>query len=91
MNMKLVEPLRELFKDEVRALGPRTRPPEAFVGPPSLPGPGPRHPLPRRDHPEKLDTLRKADAVYLEEIRRAGLYDQIWQAFAVLLPVAPSG
>ena len=76
MNMKLVEPLRELFKDEVRALGRELGLPEAFVGRHPFPGPGPRHPHPRRrSRREKLDILRKADAIYLDEIRKAGLYD----------------
>jgi GMP synthase (glutamine-hydrolysing) len=90
MNMQLVEPLRELFKDEVRALGRELGLPEELRRPPSLPGAGPRHPLPGEITREKLDILRKADAIYLDEIRKAGLYDAIWQAFAVLLPVRPS-
>ena len=92
MNLKLVEPLRELFKDEVRALGRELGLPEAFVGRHPFPGPGPRHPHARARSPrEKLDILRKADAIYLDEIRKAGLYDEIWQAFAVLLPVRTVG
>ena len=92
MNLKLVEPLRELFKDEVRALGPRAGPARAFHLAPPVPRPGPRHPHPRRgDARSKLDILRKADAVFLDEIRKAGLYDKIWQAFAVLLPVRTVG
>ena len=87
MNMKLVEPLRELFKDEVRALGRELGLPDDVRQPPSVPRPGPRDPHPRRGHQGTLDILRKADAIYLEEIRNAGLYDAIWQAFAVLLPV----
>ena len=89
MNMKLVEPLRELFKDEVRALGRELGLPEAFVGRHPFPGPRPRHPLPRRrSRREKLDILRHGRRrSIIEEIRRAGLYDDIWQAFAVLLPV----
>src|SRR3954452_19906381 len=91
MRMQLVEPLRELFKDEVRALGRELGLPETFVG---------RHPFPvpglaiRCAGPvtrEKLAILRKADAIYLDEIRKAGLYDAIWQAFAVLLPVQTVG
>ena len=89
--MKLVEPLRELFKDEVRALGRELGLPEAFVGRHPFPGPGPRDPHPGRDHEGKLDILRKADTIYLDEIRKAGLYDEIWQAFAVLLPVKTVG
>ena len=65
--------------------------PEIFVGRHPFPGPGPRDPLPRRHHGEKLDILRNADAIYIDEIRKAGLYDQIWQAFAVLLPVKTVG
>jgi GMP synthase (glutamine-hydrolysing) len=92
MNMKLVEPLRELFKDEVRALGRELGLPEKFRRPPSVPRPRPCHPHPRRSHQARsCDILRKADAVYLDEIRNAGLYDAIWQAFAVLLPVRTVG
>jgi GMP synthase (glutamine-hydrolysing) len=91
MKMKLVEPLRELFKDEVRALGRELGLPEAFVGRHPFPGPGLAIRCPGPVTREALDTLRKADAVYLDEIRRAGLYDAIWQAFAVLLPVRSVG
>lgn len=91
MNMKLVEPLRELFKDEVRALGRELGLPEAFVGRHPFPGPGLAIRIPGEITPEKLDILRKADAIYLDEIRNAGLYDAIWQAFAVLLPVRTVG
>ncbi len=91
MNMKLVEPLRELFKDEVRALGRELGLPEAFVGRHPFPGPGLAIRVPGEITREKLDILRKADAIYLEEIRNAGLYDAIWQAFAVLLPVRTVG
>jgi GMP synthase (glutamine-hydrolysing) len=91
MNMKLVEPLRELFKDEVRALGRELGLPEPFVGRHPFPGPGLAIRCPGGVTPEKLDLLRKADAIYLDEIRKAGLYDQIWQAFAVLLPVRTVG
>ncbi len=91
MNMKLVEPLRELFKDEVRALGRELGLPERFVGRHPFPGPGLAIRLPGEITPEKLDILRDADAIYLDEIRKAGLYDQIWQAFAVLLPVKTVG
>jgi GMP synthase (glutamine-hydrolysing) len=91
MNMTLVEPLRELFKDEVRALGRELGLPESFVGRHPFPGPGLAIRCPGGISPEKLDILRKADAVYLDEIRKAGLYDKIWQAFAVLLPVQTVG
>ena len=91
MNMKLVEPLRELFKDEVRALGRELGLREAFVGRHPFPGPGLAIRVPGEITPEKLAILRKADAVYLDEIRKAGLYDAIWQAFAVLLPVKTVG
>jgi GMP synthase (glutamine-hydrolysing) len=91
MNMALVEPLRELFKDEVRALGRELGLPEVFVGRHPFPGPGLAIRIPGEITREKADILREADAIYLEEIRKAGLYDVIWQAFAVLLPVRTVG
>ncbi|HWK36402.1 glutamine-hydrolyzing GMP synthase [Sphingomonas sp.] len=91
MNMKLVEPLRELFKDEVRDLGRELGLPDAFVGRHPFPGPGLAIRIPGEVTKERCDILRKADAIYLEEIRSAGLYDAIWQAFAVLLPVRSVG
>jgi GMP synthase (glutamine-hydrolysing) len=91
MNMQLVEPLRELFKDEVRALGRELGLPEAFVGRHPFPGPGLAIRCPGEITREKLDILRYADEIYIEEIRRAGLYDDIWQAFAVILPVKTVG
>jgi GMP synthase (glutamine-hydrolysing) len=91
MNLKLVEPLRELFKDEVRALGRELDLPDAFVGRHPFPGPGLAIRCPGAITREKLDILRLADDVFIEEIRRAGLYDDIWQAFAVLLPVRTVG
>lgn len=91
MRMKLVEPLRELFKDEVRVLGRELGIPEIIVGRHPFPGPGLAIRIPGAITREKADLLRKVDAVYLEEIRAAGLYDAIWQAFAVLLPVRTVG
>jgi GMP synthase (glutamine-hydrolysing) len=91
MKLKLVEPLRELFKDEVRVLGRELGLPPAFVGRHPFPGPGLAIRIPGEITEEKLEILRKADVVYLDEIRKAGLYDKIWQAFAVLLPVKTVG
>lgn len=91
MNMQLVEPLRELFKDEVRALGRELGLPESFIARHPFPGPGLAIRCPGGVTRDKLDILRKADAIYLDEIRKAGLYDEIWQAFAVLLPVQTVG
>ena len=91
MNMQLVEPLRELFKDEVRVLGKELGLPESFIGRHPFPGPGLAIRCPGGISREKLDILREADAIYLDEIRKAGLYDKIWQAFAVLLPVQTVG
>ncbi len=91
MKLKLVEPLRELFKDEVRALGRELGLSEQFVGRHPFPGPGLAIRIPGEVTPEKVKTLQDADAIYLDEIRKAGLYDQIWQAFAVLLPVKTVG
>ncbi|MGO9700144.1 MAG: glutamine-hydrolyzing GMP synthase [Xanthobacteraceae bacterium] len=91
MNMRLVEPLRELFKDEVRALGRELDLPDAFVGRHPFPGPGLAIRCPGAITREKLDILRVADEIFIEEIRRTGLYDDIWQAFAVLLPVRTVG
>ncbi len=91
MNLKLVEPLRELFKDEVRALGRELGLPDSFVGRHPFPGPGLAIRCPGEITAEKLEILRQADTIYLDEIRKAGLYDTIWQAFAVLLPVRTVG
>ncbi|WP_011579841.1 MULTISPECIES: glutamine-hydrolyzing GMP synthase [Chelativorans] len=91
MNMKLVEPLRELFKDEVRVLGRKLGLPDHFIGRHPFPGPGLAIRCPGGITREKLEILRAADAIYLDEIRKSGLYDAIWQAFAVLLPVQTVG
>jgi len=91
MNMKLVEPLRELFKDEVRELGRELGLADELVGRHPFPGPGLAIRIPGAITRERLEILRKADAIYIEEIRNAGLYDAIWQAFAVLLPVRTVG
>ncbi|WP_144186307.1 glutamine-hydrolyzing GMP synthase [Elioraea rosea] len=91
MRMGLVEPLRELFKDEVRALGRELGIPDAIVGRHPFPGPGLAIRIPGEVTAEKVRLLQKADAIFLEEIRAAGLYDAIWQAFAVLLPVRTVG
>lgn len=91
MDLALVEPLRELFKDEVRELGRELGLPESLVGRHPFPGPGLAIRMPGAITRDKLDLLRRADAVYLDEIRNAGLYDAIWQAFAVLLPVRTVG
>ena len=91
MRMKLVEPLRELFKDEVRRLGAELGVPEHITGRHPFPGPGLAIRIPGEVTRERVQILQKADAIYLEEIRNAGLYDAIWQAFAVLLPVRTVG
>jgi len=91
MKLKLVEPLRELFKDEVRALGRELGLTPAFVGRHPFPGPGLAIRIPGEVTAKKVAVLQKADAIFLEEIRTAGLYDAIWQAFAVLLPVRTVG
>ena len=91
MKMTLVEPLRELFKDEVRALGQELGLPEEIVGRHPFPGPGLAIRLPGGVTKETLGILREADAIYIEEIQNAGLYDKIWQALAVLLPVRTVG
>ncbi len=91
MKLKLVEPLRELFKDEVRALGRELGLDASFVGRHPFPGPGLAIRIPGEITPEAVSILQKADAIWLAEIRKAGLYDTIWQAFAVLLPVRTVG
>ncbi|WP_455477256.1 glutamine-hydrolyzing GMP synthase [Bartonella sp. B41] len=91
MNMRLIEPLRELFKDEVRSLGQELGLPQQFIGRHPFPGPGLAVRCLGAVTREKLEILREADAVYLDEIHKSGLYDEIWQAFAVLLPVQTVG
>lgn len=91
MGLKLVEPLRELFKDEVRALGRELGLPASFIGRHPFPGPGLAIRCPGEITREKLEILRKADAVYIDQIRKHGLYDEIWQAFVVILPVRTVG
>lgn len=91
MGLKLVEPLRELFKDEVRALGHELGLPASFIGRHPFPGPGLAIRCPGEISREKLDILRKADAIFIDQIRRHGLYDDIWQAFAAILPVKTVG
>ena len=89
--MALVEPLRELFKDEVRALGVELGLPASFVGRHPFPGPGLAIRCPGEITREKLEILRKADAVYIDQIRKHNLYDEIWQAFVAILPVRTVG
>ncbi len=91
MGLKLVEPLRELFKDEVRALGHELGLPASFIGRHPFPGPGLAIRCPGEITRQKLAILRKADAVYIDQIRRHGLYDEIWQAFVAILPVRTVG
>lgn len=91
MNLKILEPFRELFKDEVRAVGRELGVPEWFVKRHPFPGPGLAIRILDAVSPEKLELLRRVDDIYLDEIRKAGLYDEIWQAFAVLLPVKSVG
>ncbi|MDP5308244.1 glutamine-hydrolyzing GMP synthase [Paracoccus spongiarum] len=91
MGLKLVEPLRELFKDEVRALGRELGLPETFIGRHPFPGPGLAIRCPGEITRDKLEILRKADAVFIDQIRRHGLYDEIWQAFVAILPVRTVG
>ena len=91
MGLKLVEPLRELFKDEVRALGRELGLPDKFIGRHPFPGPGLAIRCPGEITKEKLDILRQADAVYIDQIRKHGLYDEIWQAFAAILPLKTVG
>ncbi len=91
MRLRLVEPLRELFKDEVREVGRRLDLPEAAIGRHPFPGPGLAIRIVGTVTSERLEALRRADAIVTEEIRRAGLYDELWQAFAVFLPIQSVG
>jgi GMP synthase (glutamine-hydrolysing) len=91
MKLALVEPLRELFKDEVRELGRELGLPEHFVERHPFPGPGLAIRIPGEVTRERVQVLQRADAVFLDEIRKSGLYNEIWQAFAVLLPVKTVG
>ncbi|MDB6180181.1 glutamine-hydrolyzing GMP synthase [Paracoccus fistulariae] len=91
MGLKLVEPLRELFKDEVRALGRELGLPDSFIGRHPFPGPGLAIRCPGEITRDKLEILRKADAVFIDQIRKHGLYDEIWQAFVAILPVRTVG
>ena len=91
MGLKLVEPLRELFKDEVRALGRELGLPDNFIGRHPFPGPGLAIRCPGEITREKLEILRKADAVFIDQIRKHGLYDEVWQAFVAILPVRTVG
>jgi GMP synthase (glutamine-hydrolysing) len=91
MKLKLVEPLRELFKDEVRVLGRELGMPEEIISRHPFPGPGLAIRIIDDVTRQRADILRKADAIVLEEIKKAGLYNEIWQAFAVLLPIKTVG
>ena len=91
MDLKLLEPLRELFKDEVRRLGQELNLPQKLLGRHPFPGPGLAVRILGEIEPSCLDILRQADVIFLEELHKAGLYDRIWQAFAVLLPVKTVG
>ena len=91
MNLRLIEPLRELFKDEVRQLGRELELPEQFIGRHPFPGPGLAIRCPGEVTQGKLEILRKADAIFIDQIRQHGLYDEIWQAFVVILPVRTVG
>jgi len=91
MNLKLIEPFRELFKDEVRLVGKELGMPDEIINRHPFPGPGLGIRILGKLSKEKLDILRKADAVMIEEIKKAGIYNDIWQAFVVLLPVKSVG
>ena len=89
MKLKLVEPLRELFKDEVRAIGREMQMPDDIIDRQPFPGPGLAIRILGEVTEPRLEILREADAIVIEEIKKAGLYKQIWQSFAVLLPIRP--
>ncbi len=91
MKLKLLEPVRMLFKDEVRLLGKELGLPAHVVGRHPFPGPGLAIRIIGEITPEKIKVLQEADAIYIEEIRKAGLYDKIWQAFSVLTPIKTVG
>ena len=91
MKLKLVEPLRELFKDEVRSLGIEMKLPMKFIGRHPFPGPGLGIRILGEVSADRVKILQQADNIYIDEIRSAGLYDEIWQAFAVLMPVKTVG
>jgi len=91
MGLKLIEPFRELFKDEVRAIGRQLGVPEWFIRRHPFPGPGLAIRIIGEITQERIEILQKADDIYIQEITEAGLYDKIWQAFAVLLPVQSVG
>ena len=91
MNLKLIEPLRELFKDEVRELGRKLNLPESIIGRHPFPGPGLAVRILGEVTKERLAVLREADDIYISELKNADLYDKIWQAFCVLLPVQSVG
>ena len=91
MKLKLIEPLRELFKDEVRKLGLEMRLPKKFINRHPFPGPGLGIRILGEVTAARVKILQEADNIYIEEIKEAGLYDKIWQAFAVLMPIKTVG
>ena len=91
MRLKLLEPLRELFKDEVRHVGRALGIPDHFIARHPFPGPGLAIRVLSDVSKEKLDLLREADAIFIDELRKQDLYDKVWQAFVVLLPVQSVG
>jgi GMP synthase (glutamine-hydrolysing) len=91
MNLKLIEPLRELFKDEVRAIGRDLDIPEMILERHPFPGPGLGVRILGEVTPEKVELLQKADKIFIEELHNFNLYKDVWQAFAVLLPIHSVG